>query len=171
MTVRNEGFDEFFDAHYPQVVRALGLAFGDRQTAEDTAQEAFARALRRWSSVRGMERPVGWVYVVAMNVGRRAAARRQRDARSESEAMPPAPVDATGTVVTRLALRDALALLPPRQREVVVLRYLADLSVDETADAMRCAKGTVKSTLHAALAALRIELDDDDDEEATTDAN
>jgi DNA-directed RNA polymerase specialized sigma24 family protein len=75
MAARNEGFDEFFDAHYAPVVRSLGLAFGDRPAAEDAAQEAFARARRRWHSVRGMDRPVGWVYVVAMNVARRTAKR------------------------------------------------------------------------------------------------
>src|SRR5690349_1939727 len=119
MSARTTGFDEFFDAHYDPVVRALALAFGDRSRAEDAAQEAFARALRKWPTVRAMERPVGWVYVVAANVARRAA---KRDRCAEAADVGPEPFpDVSGPVVTRLSLREALALLPARQREVVVL--------------------------------------------------
>jgi RNA polymerase sigma factor (sigma-70 family) len=54
--------------------------------------------------------------------------------------------------------------LPARQRAVVVLRFLADLSTADVADALRCAEGTVKSTLHSALAHLRVEMDEQEDE-------
>ena len=62
-------------------------------------------------------------------------------------------------------MRDAIATLPPRQREAVVLRYLADLPLADVADAMGCALGTVKATLHQALKALRIEFEETDDED------
>ncbi|MCU1428746.1 MAG: polymerase, sigma-24 subunit, subfamily, partial [Actinomycetia bacterium] len=68
-----------------------------------------------------------------------------------------------GSVATRLTIRNALDTLPARQREAVVLRYLADLSVEQTATAMGCAPGTVKSAAHTALETLRIELEEDDD--------
>jgi DNA-directed RNA polymerase specialized sigma24 family protein len=58
------GFDEFFHEEYEPVVRAITLVFDDRHRAEDFAQFAFARAYREW-------RPVGWVYVVALNRGGR----------------------------------------------------------------------------------------------------
>jgi RNA polymerase sigma factor (sigma-70 family) len=160
MTPRYGGFDDFFDVNYAPVVRGLTLALGDRARAEDAAQEAFARAVRKWSKVRVMERPVGWVYVVAMNVARRSARRRAR----EAELFEPAratPVDMTGAVSTRLALREAVEALPRRQREAIALRYFADLSIDETAAAMKCAPGTVKSAVHAALATLRVDLEDE----------
>jgi RNA polymerase sigma-70 factor (ECF subfamily) len=161
MTPRYGGFDEFFDANYAPVVRGLALALGDRARAEDAAQEAFARAVRKWSKVHAMERPVGWVYVVAMNVARRGARRQAReDAALHMAPLPDA--DVGGAVSTRLALRDAVAALPRRQREAIALRYFAELSIDETAAAMKCAPGTVKSAVHAALATLRIELDDED---------
>ena len=164
MTSRYGGFDEFFDANYTPVVRGLTLALGDRARAEDVAQEAFARAVRKWSKVRAMERPVGWVYVVAMNAARRGARRQARE-HAVVEA-PTAPAgDIGGTVSTRVALREAVETLPRRQREAIALRYFADLSIDETAAAMKCAPGTVKSAVHAALATLRIELDDEDDED------
>ena len=66
-------------------------------------------------------------------------------------------------------MRDAIALLPARQRAVVVLRHLVGLSLDEIADALRVSTGTVKSTLHAAHARLRVVLDDES-EEVTDDA-
>jgi RNA polymerase sigma-70 factor (ECF subfamily) len=112
-----------------------------------------------------MERPVGWVYVVAMNVVRRGARRRARETDVVGGSVTPMVVgDVGGGVTTQVALRVAVAALPERQREALVLRYLADLSVAETATAMGCAPGTVKSAVHAALATLRIELEDDEDD-------
>ena len=72
------GFDEFFESTYPRVVRALTAGLGDRAEAEDAAQEAFAKALVRWSRVRTMERPDGWVFIVASRGARRALARADR---------------------------------------------------------------------------------------------
>src|SRR5579871_330852 len=71
-------FDEFFDHHYVEVVRALALVVGDRARAEDAAQEAFAQAYRRWSRVVAMDRPVGWVIVVGVNRLKRDLARAER---------------------------------------------------------------------------------------------
>lgn len=152
------GFDEFYRAHFDPVARALTLAGADRELARDAAQEAFARALRRWRHVREMDRPDGWVYVVAMNQLRDHWRKLERNA-------PPEPVviDDGASVATRLTVRDAIATLPPRQRQAVVLRYLADLPVADVAVAMGCAEGTVKAALHHALKAMRVELEEDDD--------
>lgn len=113
-----------------------------------------------------MDRPDGWVYVVAMNQlrdhWRRTDRRRDREADLGDSA-----ADNTGGVATRLSVRDAIAVLPARQRQAVVLRYLADLPLADVADAMGCAIGTVKATLHQALQTMRVDLDDveDDDED------
>jgi RNA polymerase sigma-70 factor (ECF subfamily) len=156
-------FDEFYESHFDQVARALTLAGGDRELAHDAAQEAFARALRHWRKVREMDRPDGWVYVVAMNQlrdhWRRTERRRGRVPRPEYVA------DNTSAVATRVSVRDAIATLPPRQREAVVLRYLADLPLADVAAAMGCATGTVKATLHQAMLSMRIELDDTEDDD------
>jgi RNA polymerase sigma factor (sigma-70 family) len=160
MSDRHRGFDAFFDEHYSPVVRALTIATGDRIIGEDAAQEGFARAFRAWPKVREMDRPVGWVYAVSLNVVRKSARRRTR----EDELMPPSAVtDGTAGVATRVALRDAVLALPMRQREAVVLRYFADLSIEDTAIAMRCAPGTVKSAVNAALRTLRVEFEDEPD--------
>ena len=158
-------FDDFFDAHYDRVLRSLSLAFGDRGRAEEATQEAFARAWRRWGSVSALERPVAWVYVVATNEARRFLRRSGREAPAPAgggDDRPAPDGDPAGAVATAVSLRAALAALAPRQRTAVVLRYLAGLSLAEVAAAMGCAEGTAKSTLHAALGRLRIELSDEE---------
>jgi RNA polymerase sigma factor (sigma-70 family) len=151
-------YEQFFDEYYEQVRRALTVALADPALAEDSVQDAFARAYLQWKSVSVMERPAGWVYVVALRGGR-----RQRSRRAQAVAPEPVP-DPIGTMVEREALDELLRRLPERQRIAIVLRYLADLPLADVAAAMDCAIGTVKSTLHAALLRLRVELDDVDEE-------
>ena len=155
--VRVDGFDEFFATHYRGVVTALEFAVLDRSLAEDAAQEAFVRALRRWRTVAHTDRPATWVYVVAMHEARRQLRRRMRQPRDIAKGNV---TDVAVAVTEGVPLRDALARLPPRQRQAVTLRFLADLPVADIARAMGCKQGTVKSTLHAALTSLRVELDD-----------
>jgi RNA polymerase sigma-70 factor (ECF subfamily) len=152
-------FDAFFGAHFDPVARALTVATGSRELAADATQEAFTKAYQRWRRVRHMDRPDGWVYVVAMNTARRRLTREQR----APVTVPISAVDPVGAVATRLSVRDAISTLPRRQREAVVLRYLADLPLADVAEAMDCAVGTVKATLHQALATLRVEFEEIDD--------
>ena len=155
-------FDEFFAAHYDDLARTLTVAIGNRAAAEEAAQEAMTRALRRWRHVRGLDRPSAWLYVVAMNHVRDGWRKERREPRWDTGFESPT-VDPSGGVATVLSVRDAIATLPARQREAVVLRYLADLSLADVADAMGCAVGTVKATLHQALDSLRVELKEEDD--------
>jgi RNA polymerase sigma-70 factor (sigma-E family) len=157
------GFDEFYESYFDRVARALTLAGGDRDLAQDAAQEGFARALRQWRKVREMGRPDGWVYVVAMNQMRDHWRRTER--RRGRAPVPECGADNASAIATRVSVREAIATLPPRQREAVVLRYLADLPLADVADAMGCAVGTVKATLHQAMASMRIELDDTEDDD------
>jgi RNA polymerase sigma-70 factor (sigma-E family) len=151
---REASFTAFYDGNYPSVCRALALAFRDSQVAEEAAQEAFIRAYVYWRRVGRMDRPAGWVYVVA--VRQAARARRRADAGLVPGETP--ALDIADGVVEREALRLAVARLPDRQRLAVVLRYLADLPLVDVAAAMGCAVGTVKSTVHAALARLEADL-------------
>jgi RNA polymerase sigma-70 factor, ECF subfamily len=152
-----DDFDRFFDEHYGSTLRAVSVAIGDPGRAEDLTQEAFARAFRRWSTVSKFERPVAWVYVVALNAERKRW-RRERQA-PETEPLAGTVPDVAGGVLSTIVVRDALARLPARQRAAVVLRYLADLTVADIANVMGCAEGTVKATLHHALRNLRVDLD------------
>jgi RNA polymerase sigma-70 factor, ECF subfamily len=154
------GFETFFGEHYREVERAVAVAIGDDARAEEMAQEAFARAYRHWRRVERMDRPVAWIYVVALNAERKRW-RRERDA-----PVPDVPVDDadhSGAVVTAVALRAAIVRLPPRQRAAIVLRYLADLSVADVAAAMGIAEGTVKATVHQALQNLRVDVGEEDE--------
>ena len=158
-------FDEFYESYFDRVARTLVLGGADRDLARDATQEAFARALRRWRKVREMDRPDGWVYVVAMNQLRDRWRRSERR-RERAPELSDGAADNTHAVATRLSVRDAIATLPSRQRQAVVLRYLADLPIADVADAMGCAAGTVKATLHQAMQRMRVELEDMEDEDA-----
>jgi len=154
-----DAFETFVAANYASVWRALSLATGSPQRADDMTQEAFARAYRNWQRVSRMERPVAWVYVVGVNAARRSFRRPPLP----DELVEVAQSDHANQVVAVTTIRAALARLTPRQRLAVVLRHLVDLSTADVAAAMGCAEGTVKSTLHAAMQALRIDLDEEED--------
>ncbi|WP_370325323.1 RNA polymerase sigma factor [Euzebya sp.] len=139
------------------LVAAVTLYVGDRGVAEELAQEAMARALVDWSRVRARDRPEAWVYRVAFNLARSRWRRRgaERRAYARHGATGDASVDHGPQTTTAVVVREAVAALPPRYRQVVACRYLADLSVADTAVAMGCAEGTVKSLTYKALATLR----------------
>ncbi|MGH9017331.1 MAG: RNA polymerase sigma factor [Acidimicrobiales bacterium] len=159
MAGADDSFDRFFADNYTGICRALWLAAGSSCDPEDAAQEAFARALRKWRIVGRLDRPATWVFVVAMRELRRQHGRRAGPtgpvSRDESDGDP------TAEVARRVTVLSALETLAPRQRLAVVLRYHADLSVAEIARAMQCREGTVKATLHHALGRLRLVLLDE----------
>jgi RNA polymerase sigma-70 factor (ECF subfamily) len=153
-----DGFEAFFEQHHDGVVRALTLVFADRAAAEDAAQVGFERAYTRWARIGGYERPATWVYVVALRHGR-----RQLRPRGEPT---PAGVDVDDHAqasVDRLAIAAQVARLPAQQRAVVVLRHLVGLPLAEIAEALGVKVGTVKSTLHAAHARLRIAMTEEEE--------
>ena len=137
-----------------RLVGSLVLFCGDRETAEDVAQEALARTMERWDRVRVMVSPEAWTYRVAFNIARSLARRRLVERRAAHRiGMQRAAVlpDAAAAI----AVRDAVRALPPRQRAAIVTRYYAGLSVAEAARVLNCAPGTVKSLVFKALANLR----------------
>jgi RNA polymerase sigma factor (sigma-70 family) len=158
-----DDFAHFFASHYPSVRRALAVAVGDVDAAEEAAQEAFIRACVRWRRVRAMERPVAWVYVTALNGLRDEFRRAERRLAAHGRlGSVEVAVDDSDRVLTAVEIETALGLLAPRQRLAIVLRYLADLSNEDVAQAMNCSVGTVKSTINAGLKTLRIDSEDDD---------
>ncbi|GLY00779.1 MULTISPECIES: sigma-70 family RNA polymerase sigma factor [Actinoplanes] len=161
IVVRREpppSFDEVYAAHYADLAVQLYAYFGDRQEAQDIAQEAFYRALVRWGGIAEYDDPVAWIRKVAWNLAvsrwRRARTalsflRRQRAAETHSDG--PAP--------DRVALVAALGTLPESHRRAVVLHHLADMSVAEIAQREGVAAGTVKSWLHRGRTALAAHFD------------
>ena len=165
-----DGFEGFFGEQYEAVVRSLTIAFGDRSTAEDAAQAAFEKAMRRWRRVEAMERPGTWVYVVALRHGRRALEREASQPRGEGESETPGPEP---EVVSAACGGRHDRGAAPRQRAAIVLRHLVGLRLGEIAEALDVSVGTVKSTLHSAHVRLRVDLadlDERDDQEVLPDA-
>lgn len=149
----------FIRREHPRLVGALSLYCGDPDLAEEFAQEALARVCRDWSRVSAMDAPGAWAHRVAMNLAnswfrRRAAERRARARHGD----PARGVTTDPDGAEAVAVRQAVAALPPRMRAAVVLRYYADLGVRETAAAMGCAEGTVKALTHKGMASLRLAL-------------
>src|SRR3984957_7078225 len=146
------GFDLAFEGLYQLAYRVAFRMLGDRGDAEDVAQETLTRAVLRWSRLQ--DRPEGWVTRVASNLAIDRYRRRKR---------PVAPLTGPVGIVDpylgeRGDLVHALRRLPRRQREAVVLRYLADLSEAQVAREMGCSIGAVKSHGARGLASLRREL-------------
>jgi len=137
-------FETWYRLEHPGLLRALWAMSGNRELAADAVDEAFSRALERWDRVSAMEWPGGWVRTTAVNGYRRAARRRafeERILRRRRLSMAPEPRESDP------ALWSAVADLPRRQREVVVLRYVADLPVSEIANALGITEGGTSASL------------------------
>lgn len=145
-------FERFYDESVTSMLRFSFLLTGDRGSAEDVTQDAYAEVLRRFD---GVENPRAYLRRCVVNsVNRRA--RREGLFRRSVEQLP-----RTASVTDQPAeMRDLFTLLTLRQRTAVFLRYYLDLSEADMAAAMGCRPGTVKSTLSSALDRLREALDD-----------
>ncbi|MBT8225183.1 MAG: SigE family RNA polymerase sigma factor [Dactylosporangium sp.] len=151
-------FDAFVGARSTGLLRTAYLLTGDHGHAEDLLQTALLRAARHWRRAR--EAPEAYVRKILVNLSRdriRLLRRRPR------EAPLPDGLDrhATGTgadehLAEQHRMARALARLPARQRQVVVLRFFNDLSVAHTAELIGCSEGTVKSYTARALTQLRL---------------
>lgn len=140
-----------------RMVRLAILLVDEPATAEDVVQEAFTGLYRNWSGLRDAKAAIGYLRTAVVN-GSRSVLRRRKTAR---EYQPPHQSDARSAeslamlTAEHQAVVAALGQLPPRQREVLVLRYYGDLSEAEIAEATGVSKGTVKSTASRALDALQ----------------
>lgn len=146
--------DDIYRSHRMGMVRLAILLVDDLQSAEDVVQEAFAGLYKNWSNLRDRRAAIGYLRMAVVN-GARSMLRRRRTARAY------VPPDAgTARSAESLAMMSAehravvaaLADLPDRQREVLVLRYYGGLSEAEIAEATGLARGTVKSTASRAIA-------------------
>lgn len=147
-------------AQHPRLVGILSLYVGDAAVAEELAQETLLRVATRWGRVSGLDEPGGWAYRVAINLANSHFRRRGAARRAEAR-MGPAPADEhrDPDTAARLAVRSAVAELPARQREAVVLRHFLDLTVAETARHMGASPDAVTSLTKRAVATLRDLLD------------
>lgn len=151
-------FDDFYQRHYPDVVKLAYVMSGRWSVAEEVAQEAFLRAFDRWDG--RLDRPEAWVRTVAANLARSRLRRVRAElralsrlrARRDDRAEPPSePPELT-------AFWAAVRALPARQAQAVALHYLEDRSVCEVSALMGCAEGTTKALLYQARKRLAAQL-------------
>jgi RNA polymerase sigma-70 factor (ECF subfamily) len=152
------GFEAFYAAAYRRVLVQVFALLGDLQEAEDATQDAFAKASFHWRRIAAYDQPEAWVRRVAFNHARNSTRRARRWLVALARHGPPAPVPAA--TPDRVDLQRALRRIAPRHREVLVLHYVADLSVEEVARQLRLPLGTVKSRLSRARSALAEQLGD-----------
>jgi RNA polymerase sigma-70 factor (ECF subfamily) len=153
-------FGEFYQANFGRTLALITALTGDRSEAEDVTSEAFARALARWSRLRDYDLPEAWVRRVALRLATDSGRRLRRAYRvslklsAQRADQSVRPDDALGFT----DLGQALRRLPFAQREVLVLHYLADLSVEQIAADRGLSTGTVKTRLVAGRRRLEREL-------------
>jgi len=151
-----EEFAEFAEVMSPRLRRTAFLLCGDWHTAEDLAQTALAKVFVSWRKIRRQNAVHAYANRTLVNAYL-AHRRLKRTSELLTASLPERAVQEPAPE-TRLMLLDALAALPPRSRAVVVLRYWADLSVEQVAEVMGCSAGNVKGLSARALDKLRLVL-------------
>jgi RNA polymerase sigma-70 factor (sigma-E family) len=146
--MRHDPFEVVYEREFHAMVRLATALVDEPDQAEEVVQEAFAQLYLRYGSVAN---PGAYARMCVLN-GCRKVLRRRRLLRRQ-----PAPTEEHGSLGFNHVL-DAVRALPSRQRNAVVLRYELQLSDQEIAETLGMPVGTVKSTLHRALARLRTEV-------------
>lgn len=149
-------FDAFVVGYSTTLLHSAYLLIGDHGQAEDVLQLTLLRTARRWEAAR--RAPEAYARQVLVNLCRdrqRGLSRRVSERPLEDHGSSALVQDHADGVIAHDAVIAALRSLPARQREVVVLRFFADLTIPDTAAAIRSSEATVKSHTRRALARLR----------------
>jgi RNA polymerase sigma-70 factor (sigma-E family) len=169
MTGAEAEFDAYFRARRDAVRRTAFLLCGDWHLADDHAQAAFVALHRHWRRIRDRSALDSWMRRTLVRSIVDESRRPWRRERSTAHVLPTSqvlpttqlePAEPADGVATRHVLVDGLRAVPPRQRAVLVLRFLEGLDVAATAEVLGCSEGTVKSQTAHGLAALRAALGD-----------
>lgn len=156
-TTADQVLATLYTSHYRELVRLAAFLTGDRDNAEEVVQDAYVSVHGSWRRLRELDRAEAYLRTAVVNASRSRLRRRQVAQRHRPE--PLRDVASAEAFAVEHAQREtvlaALRELPRRQREAVVLRYYGDLSEAQTAAAMGCSTGAVKSHTSRAMAALR----------------
>jgi RNA polymerase sigma-70 factor (ECF subfamily) len=153
-----ESFEAWYDREHDRMVATLLLATGSYDLAAESVDEACSRALERWTRVVAMESPTGWVYRVALHHARRMARRHKVEERLTRKLRPETDLPESVGEIWELVRG-----LSVRQRQVIMLRHVAELPEREIGEILGISRGTVSSTLHDAHQRLGRLLSDDNE--------
>jgi RNA polymerase sigma-70 factor (sigma-E family) len=150
-----------YEAHYRALVRLAALLLRNVATAEEVVQDSFVAMHGKWRRLRDPDRALAYLRQSVVNRSR-SALRHQQVVERHAPAPPPDMPSAEHEALNGLEharVMEAVRALPRRQREVLVLRYYADLSEAQIADAIGISRGAVKSHASRGMSALRTTLD------------
>lgn len=159
----DEAVARLFAAHYRSLVRLATLLLADRSRAEEIVSDAYVELHGRWRRLDDTDKALAYLRATVVNRSR-SALRHRRVVEQHAatvrtnETMPSAESSALARI-GHVAILAEVATLPTRQREALVLRYYAELSEAEIAEAMGCSRGAVKSHTARGLAALRTRME------------
>lgn len=158
----DEAVTRLYAAHYRSLVRLAALLLRDAGAAEEVVQDSFVAMHGAWRRLSDPDRALAYLRQSVVNRSRSALRHRSVVARHAPRPAPDAASAEHGALLAmeRAEVMSALRQLPQRQREVLVLRYYADLSEAEIADALGISRGAVKSHASRAMAVLRETLED-----------
>jgi RNA polymerase sigma-70 factor (sigma-E family) len=154
---------ELYSTHYRSLVRLAALLVRDIGTAEEVVQDSFVAMHGAWRRLRDSEKALSYLRQSVVNRSRSVLRHRIVVDRNAPKPAPDEPSAEHGAfaLLDRSAVIAALRKLPPRQREALVLRFYADMSEAQIADAMCISRGAVKSHTARAMQALRVVLERD----------
>lgn len=161
-------FEAWVSARSDALLRFAYVLTGDRSLAEDAVQDALTTACARWSRVSRADDVEAYVkrMIVNAHISWWRRFRRREAPAAEPAAAMPASADGSGDRAEAEAVWALCATLPDRQRAAVVLRFYEQLSYAEIAALLHCAEATARSSVHRALAALKVTLTKEGAEDA-----
>jgi RNA polymerase sigma-70 factor (sigma-E family) len=152
---QNQRFEDYAQSQWHQLMRSGWLLTGNWAAAEDLVQSTLTLVWQSWEYISALDYPAAYVRRVMTNEYISTQRRRAAHEHPTDPIPEHAGPDAIGDSDLRLALIQALDGLPPLQRAAVILRYFDDLSIEQTAEALNCSVGNVKSQTSRALRKLR----------------
>jgi RNA polymerase sigma-70 factor (sigma-E family) len=157
----DEALTALYAAQYRQLVRLATFLLHDQGAAEEIVQDAFVAMHSSWRRLRDPEKAEAYLRQAVVNRSRSGLRHRKVEAKYAPKPAPDAPSAEYGAMgaLERRTVIDALRSLPQRQREVLVLRYYADLSEAQIAGTLGISQGAVKSHASRGMAALRSTLE------------
>lgn len=161
-TTADAALTELYTAHYQKLVRITALLLDDHSLSEEVVQDAYVKMHGAWSRIRDPKAAEAYLRTAVVNLSRSRMRRRLVARKYAPKPMPDEPSAEYGALarLERDTVIAALHELPRRQRECLVLRYYADLSERQIAEAMGISAGSVKSHAARGMAALRDRLGD-----------